>query len=172
MPNKPLKINFGCGEDKLTGWVNLDKNKEYNPDVVWDLEQFPYPFESESAEEIMWKDVLEHISWRLVKKALKETYRILKKNGKVYIQCPDLEAIAKKIILNPNFSFDDLKGYEAISYWVYGRQDDPITGGLGGFHKTGFTIQTLRDLLQETGFTIEKIENDGGTNIVAIANKS
>ena len=161
-----VKINMGSGEGKLQGWINVDIREEVNPDVLWDLEKFPYPFQDNYAEEIMWKDVLEHLSWRLVKKALEETYRILKHGGKTYIQCPDLEAIAKKVILNPDYRFGELHGYMAIGFWVYGRQDP-----WGGYHKAGFTIPALRALLLDVGFQIEKIENDGGTNIMCWAVK-
>jgi len=169
-----VKINMGSGEGKLKGWINVDRREEVKPDVLWDLEKFPYPFPDNYADEVMWKDVLEHLSWRVVKKALEETYRILKSGGKVFIQCPDLEAIAKKVILNPDYRFGELHGYMAIGFWVYGRQDpqpDGSFGGWGGFHKAGFTIPTLRALLLDIGFKVEKIENDGSTNIICWAVK-
>jgi len=156
-----VKINFGSGEGKLQGYVNVDNRPEVKPDVLWDLERFPYPFENEIAEEVRWKETLEHLGWRLVKKALEETYRIMKHGGKAYIQCPDLEAIAKKVILNPDFRYGDLYGYMAIGFWVYGRQDP-----WGGHHKAGFTIPTLHSLLISIGFNVQRIENDGGTNII------
>jgi len=177
-PDKEEKIliDFGCGEGRIKkeGYlvIRLDKRKEAKPDILYDLEWFHYPFRDNSVNEIIWKDVLEHLSWRVTKKALEETYRILKRGGRVYIQCPDLEEIAKRIILNPEFRYGDLHGYKAISFWVYGRQDDLITGGWGGFHKAGFTIPALRSLLEEViGFKVEKIENDGGTNIICWAKK-
>ena len=169
-----MKLNMGSGEDKRPGWVNVDNRPEVKPDVVWDLEKFPYPFPDNSAEEIMWKDSLEHLSWRVVDKALRETFRILKPGGRVYIQCPDMEAIARKVILDPNFRYGDLEGYRAISFWTFGRQDpqpDGSFGGWGGFHKSGFTIPTLKRLLEETGFVVEDIHNDGGTNLLAYARK-
>jgi len=96
-----------------------------------------------------------------IKDLLKDVYRVLKKGGKLFIQVPDLEAIAKKVILNPDFCYGDLCGWEAISFWVYGAQDYPEN-----LHKAGFTIPTLKRLLESLGFRIEKIENDGGSNII------
>jgi hypothetical protein len=37
--------------------------------------------------------------------------------------------------------------------------------------KVGFTIPTLRRLLESLGFVIESIMNDGGTNIMCWARK-
>ena len=169
-----MRLNMGSGEDKRLGWVNVDNRPEVNPDVVWDLEKFPYPFPDESAEEIMWKDSLEHLSWRVTRRALRECYRILRKGGRLFIQCPDMEAIARKVILNPEFRYGDIGQPEAIGFWVFGRQDpqpDGSFGGWGGFHKAGFTIPTLKKLLEETGFVVEDIHNDGGTNLLAYARK-
>jgi hypothetical protein len=84
----------------------------------------------------------------------------------MYIQVPDLEAIAKKVILNPNFKYGELEGWKAISFWVYGGQEY-----LENTHRAGFTIPTLKKLLESIGFIVERIGNDGDTNIVAIAIK-
>ncbi len=162
----PVKLNLGCGLDKRPGYVNIDVRREVNPDIVWDLERTPLPFPDNCAEEIIAKDVIEHISWRRVEDLLRDLYRILRPGGRIYVQVPDLEAIARKIILNPDYCYGDLCGWKAISYWVYGAQDYPENT-----HKSGFTISTLRRLLEEVGFVVEKCENDGGTNIMCWARK-
>jgi predicted SAM-dependent methyltransferase len=150
-----MKLNLGCGLDKKQGYINIDIRREVNPDLIWNLENIPYPFETNSVEEIIAKDVLEHIPFRKVENILKEWFRILKPQGKLYIQTPDLIAICYKVILNNNYTWKD------ISYWVYGGQDYNEN-----FHKSGFTIPTIRKLLESIGFKIEKIENDGGTNLI------
>jgi len=164
-----MKLNMGCGEyDRRLGegWVNVDVRPEVNPDVVWDLEKTPYPWSDESADEIIWKDTLEHLSWRVIEDVLRECRRILKKSGSMYIQCPDMEDIARRVLLDPNFKFGELSGWKAISFWTFGRQDP-----WGGVHKSGFTIPALKKLLEETGFVVEGIHNDGGSNIICHARK-
>ena len=161
-----VKLNLGCGLDKRIGYINIDVREEVNPDLVWDLRYVPLPFPDNSAEEIIAKDVIEHVPWRKVRALLRDLYRILKPCGVIYIQVPDLEAIAKKVILNPDFRYGDLSGFEAISFWVYGAQDYPENT-----HKAGFTIPTLKRLLEEIGFRVKDIRNDGGTNIMCWAEK-
>jgi ubiquinone/menaquinone biosynthesis C-methylase UbiE len=159
-----IKLNLGCGLDKRDGYINIDIREEVKPDLVIDLEkELLKRFNDESIEEIIAKDFIEHLSWRVVEDFLKDCYRVLKKGGRMYIQTPDLEAISKKIILNPNFKYGELEGYKAISYWVYGSGDYENPS----FHKAGFTIPTLKELLEKIGFKIEDIKNDGGSNIIA-----
>jgi len=162
-----MKLNLCCGDDVRDGYINIDVRKTKPNVLVLDLEKdLLKPFPSNSVEEIIAKDCIEHVSWRRVEDLLRDIYRVLKCDGVVYIQVPDLEAIAKKVILNPDFCFGDLCGWKAISYWVYGGQDYPEN-----IHKAGFTIPTLKRLLESIGFVVDKIQNDGGSNIQAWARK-
>jgi len=163
--NMPIKLNMGSG-DRVEGYVNVDVRPEVRPDVLWDLEKTPYPWGDNSAEEIIWKDSLEHLSWLKVEDALRESFRILMPGGRIYIQCPDMEAIARRVILRPGFEFGGLTGWKAVSFFVYGRQDP-----WGGVHKSGFQIWSLRKLLTDVGFRIIDIHNDGGSNIICWAVK-
>lgn len=155
-----MKLYLGCGLDKRPGYVNVDIRESVKPDVVWDLEKFPYPFGDESAEEILAIDIIEHLSFHKVEQAIREIWRILKKGGRLHIRCPDLEILFKKVVLNPNADFKEM------SFWIYGAQDYPEN-----FHKSGFTKRTLRELLEKVGFKIESIGDDGGTNIICWAIK-
>jgi len=162
-----LKLNLCCGEDVREGYLNIDVRKTKPNVLVLDLEKdLLRPFPDKSVEEILAYDCIEHISWRRIEDLLKDIHRVLKCNGRLYLRVPDLEAIARKVILDPGFKYNELRGWKAISFWVYGGQDYPENT-----HKAGFTIPTLRELLESLGFKIEKIENDGGTNIVCVAVK-
>jgi SAM-dependent methyltransferase len=85
MENKII-LNFGCGDTKMSGAINIDHVKLPNVDMVLDFEKFPYPFEDNSVDEIHMYFVLEHIFDHL--NVMKELYRILKKNGMLYIRVP------------------------------------------------------------------------------------
>jgi hypothetical protein len=162
-----LKLNLGCGDDVKAGYINIDIRKTKPNVLMLDLEKDLLKiFPDGSVEEIIAKDVIEHVSWRRVEDLLRDIHRVLKSNGKVYIQVPDLEAIARNVILNPNFKYGELSGFKAISYWLYGGQDYEYN-----FHKSGFTISTLRGILEQIGFIVEVIRNDGGSNIVCWARK-
>jgi len=161
-----IKLNLASGENIKKGYINTDIREIQGINLVIDHEKYPLPFEEGIVSEIICQDFLEHISWRKTRWFLAECHRVLKPKGKIYIQTPDLEVIAKKIILDPNFEWGGIKQPEAIGFWVYGRQDE-----WGGFHKAGFTIPILKKLLEEIGFEVERIENDGGSNILCWARK-
>jgi len=154
-----MKLNLGCGGDKREGYVNVDIRKEVNPDRIMDLEKTPYPFDNESVDEILAKDVIEHFSFRNVERVVKEWHRILKKGGKLVIQTPDLDAILKAI------KDGKIKGWWQISYWLYGGQDYPENT-----HRLIFTKKEIRKLLEENGFEVKGIVQ-GGTNMIVEAYK-
>jgi len=162
-----VKLNLCCGDDVREGYVNIDVRKTKPNVLVIDLErELLRVFPDSSIDEIVARDCVEHISWRRVENLLRDIHRVLKPNGVLFMQVPDLEAIARKIILNPDFCYGDLCGWKAISYWVYGGQEYSENT-----HKAGFTIPTLKRLLESIGFAVETIRNDGGTNIQAWARK-
>jgi len=140
-------LYIGAGDDRIKDCMTLDIRKDVHPDVVRNLEQLSLPFKNEQFDLIYAKDVIEHISFRKTEDLLRELFRILTHNGKNYIQVPDLEAIAHKVIFNPDNCLGDMCGWKLISYWVYWGQDYPENT-----HKAGFTISTLGKLLQQIGF--------------------
>jgi hypothetical protein len=85
-----MKLNMGCGFNKLPGFVNIDKFSECSPDLQIDLEKFPYPIESNQADEIMFNHCLEHLgqATEIFLEIIKEIYRIAKPNAKLMINVP------------------------------------------------------------------------------------
>jgi len=86
-PVKPVILNLGCGFTKLDWAINVDAFDICKPDVVWDLNKFPYPWESNSVDGIELWHVLEHLKdWYA---AIKECCRILKVGGYIDVRVPD-----------------------------------------------------------------------------------
>ncbi|MEA3346992.1 MAG: methyltransferase domain-containing protein [Candidatus Auribacterota bacterium] len=78
-------LNIGSCDNVLkredTTIVNVDILFNRQLDVVGDI--FKLPFKSESFDSVLCSEVLEHT--KDPKQAVKEIYRVLKKNGKLYI---------------------------------------------------------------------------------------
>ena len=82
--NRTRKLVYG-GRTEWSGLVTLDMNADHKPDVVWDLEQRPLPFEDNTFDTISAFEVLEHIGrqgdWRSFFEEWAEYWRILKPGG-------------------------------------------------------------------------------------------
>lgn len=82
----PSKINLGCGRKYLEGYLNCDVLEQVKADKHFDLERFPYPLESDSADEILMDNVLEHLDD--IPQVMGELHRILKPGGILKILVP------------------------------------------------------------------------------------
>lgn len=81
-----MNINFGSGKDIRNDFVNVDRTRQYGANVVWDMTEFPYPFNDNEADKIVCQDCLEHIPNST--KVINEFHRILKRGGELYIIVP------------------------------------------------------------------------------------
>jgi SAM-dependent methyltransferase len=85
-----MKLNLGCGHNKLDGFVNVDAAPQCAPDQVVDLETFPWPWADNSAEVIVLNHVLEHLGAtpKVFLEVMKELYRVCAPGGRVQIAVP------------------------------------------------------------------------------------
>ena len=83
-----LKLNLGCGKKRIPGYVNVDKFGD--PDVAHDLENFPWPWETNSVTDIQLIHVLEHLGKdiEIYFGIFKEMYRICNHGAKIKIVVP------------------------------------------------------------------------------------
>ncbi|MFH1904713.1 MAG: methyltransferase domain-containing protein [bacterium] len=84
---KKLKLNLGSGGRPLGDYTNVDINpKAPKIDLVWNLNDYPWPFDSNSIYEVVMHQTLEHLDDHNY--AMKEIHRILKKGGIARISVP------------------------------------------------------------------------------------
>jgi len=80
-------LNLGCGSNKLKSEGNevigVDFDKNVSPDVVWNLNKFPYPFKDSEFDEVVANHSIEHLDYSVKDPddVLKELWRITKASG-------------------------------------------------------------------------------------------
>ena len=85
-----MKLNLGCGYNKLDGFTNVDSQESCEPDMLIDLEDLPWPFESDSTDEIVLCHVLEHLGGTsdVYLKIIQELYRVSQHSAQISITVP------------------------------------------------------------------------------------
>jgi len=86
-----MRLNLGCGRNKLAGWINVDKAPASNPDQLVDLERFPWPWHDNSVDEVMLSHVLEHLGAKVddYLGIIKELYRVCRHGATITVVVPD-----------------------------------------------------------------------------------
>lgn len=83
-----MKLNLGCGYNHFKGFINVDKDPNCNPDILWDIEQKPWPFEDNSIDHIQAYHVVEHLGDPGFFNFMQEMYRVCKPGASIDIVVP------------------------------------------------------------------------------------
>lgn len=135
-----LKLYLGCGSNVKEGYLNVDQYV-FAPNVI-NIDIFNLPIENNTVDEIFTEHMLEHLSKYEVPQALKEWARVLKLDGKLVMNLPNLEWCLQQWLAKPE---EERWGWQLDT--IFGLQTHP-----GEFHKTGFTKPRLHQLLTGAGF--------------------
>lgn len=145
-----LKLNLGCGDKILPGYVNVDiaeSRGNVRPDVVCDLRCLA-SFSENTADEVLSVHTVEHF-WRWeVLDVLKEWVRVLKPGGTMVLECPNLISACKEFLDNPDgASGAGVEGQRTM--WVF--YGDPAWRDPLMVHRWGYTPSSLAQLMSEAG---------------------
>ena len=86
------RIVLEGGSRTWSNLTTLDINADLKPDILWDLNELPYPIPTNEFDEIHAYEVLEHTGtqgdWKFFFKQFDEFARILKHHGLIFITTP------------------------------------------------------------------------------------
>lgn len=85
-----IRLDIGCGTTKQAGWIGIDNRPLPGVDIVHDIEQTPWPLETESVLVATSSHVLEHIEPHggVFMQVMDEIWRVLKKDGQFAFVVP------------------------------------------------------------------------------------
>ncbi|GAB4188350.1 MAG: hypothetical protein OHK0024_28790 [Thalassobaculales bacterium] len=143
------RLNLGCGDKPLPGYINLDRARRgRGPDLICDLTA-PLPFADGTVAEILSVHMIEHLDRWQVPEILARWRRALRPGGRIVLECPNLLSACAAILADPEGAVEaDGRGRRGM--WpLYGDPSwrDPLM-----MHRWGYTPGSLIKLLREAGF--------------------
>jgi predicted SAM-dependent methyltransferase len=133
-----MKLNLGCGDKPIPGYVNIDTRLLPGVDVAASF--FDLPYTKGAIQEIYMCHSLEHTPLMKVQPLLSYLSDLLRDDGQLYISVPDFSILsslylAQKVPLS------------SIVRAIHGGQEYE-----GNLHYISFDMKLLSDLLKNAGF--------------------
>lgn len=145
MNQRKLKLNLGCGSQKLKGYINIDSEKSCRPDLLLDILRESLPYKDKSVDEVVLFHTIEHIAKRNHKIILNQVHRVLKPSGQFLLSYPEFSECIKRWQTNHKGERD---------FWektIFGRQSYP-----SDTHLCAMDTHDFKLVLEENGFTAIK----------------
>jgi predicted SAM-dependent methyltransferase len=133
-----MKLNIGCGRTYRKGFINIDAYDDTVADELQTATDLTFP--DNSAERIEASQVIEHLGFVESNYALAEWFRVLKPDGVLLIDTPDVETSFGAFLRGDDQDKRDLL------IWIFG------IGTPGMKHRLCYPHRLLAGLLQRTGF--------------------
>jgi predicted SAM-dependent methyltransferase len=149
------KLHIGCGEHKLSGWLNSDYFPK-STDILHLDARRPFPFADCTFDYIFSEHMIEHIPYANGVGMIAECFRTLKPNGRMRLATPDLAFVVD--LYRPDLS-DLQRQYIKWSAhtFMHDVPDDNAVFVVNNFvrdwgHTFIYDERTLRDAMAQAGF--------------------
>ena len=164
------RLHVGCGHVWLDGWLNIlfERRQEYgrikkagganllNYNLLKN-----WPIASDSVQFIAGSHFIEHLDLNDGIRFVEESFRVLKKGGRIRLSCPDMELYARNYVNGERKFFD----HPLIREWcAFKAAQTPgqifiaKAYDSGGAHKWFYDFASLKNILERAGFSeIKKV---------------
>lgn len=142
-----MKINLGCGENYIPGFVHIDKSSYPHVDYQSDVKDLSF-IPTNSVELIYASHLLEYFDRHEVINVLEEWYRVLKPGGILRLAVPDFESIVKVYLKYKDL---DHRGILGPLYGKWHINDSSHSKNIV-YHKTTYDFFSIKKLLDYIGF--------------------
>jgi len=132
------KLNLGCYDRKIHGFINVDIREDVKPDMIDDVFKLK-KFENNSIDLIYACHVLEHADYIESEMALKRWHSVLKPGGVLRLAVPDMEAHFAHYYYHRDLTL--------LHSTFWGSQKHAYD-----YHKNGWDFKKLKEDLTRVGF--------------------
>ena len=139
-----MKLIIGAEHRQKEGWTHHDVQDLPGIDVVCDFWDLPEKVEAGSCSHIEMTHVLEHFPMNETAAVIHVLHTLLQPGGELYIEVPNFYWHAQQIMQDPS-------DRQIVEYAFGGQRNK------WDFHFNGFTPHTLKEDLEEGGFTIKEL---------------
>jgi cyclopropane fatty-acyl-phospholipid synthase-like methyltransferase len=143
-------LNLGCGFLKMEDAINVDICKEVDPDIIYDLNRYPWSFCYGHYDKVFALDIFEHVNNRW--KFMEAIWKVLKLGGEVELRTTCWQT--ENSFTDPSHQgFYTLKTFD---YWDSSTEIGKKYGYQTG--KAKFKILKRESSGQELVFILKKLE--------------
>ena len=144
---KEVKLHLGCGKNNIPGFIHIDVDSYPHIDYQRDIKDLDI-FNDNTVDLIYSSHSLEYFDPSEVKYVLKEWHRVLKKGAILRVAVPDFEAIVQVYEKYHDLDHRGILGplYGKWPYKTVGEKVDTF------YHKTTYDFNSLKKVLEQTGF--------------------
>jgi predicted SAM-dependent methyltransferase len=146
MAAEPRRLNWGCGEHVMPGWINTDSKEGPHIDISCDIRD-GLPFEDGSIDYAVSIHALPEIQYPDLVPVLRELRRVLRGGGRLRLGLPDLQKAIEAhrrgdrgYFLIPDTDATSLGGKFVLQMIWYGHS------------RTLFLADFVEELLRHAGF--------------------
>lgn len=130
------KLNYGCGLDYRSGYVNVDINRGVKADVYVSSDSPRLPFVDSAFDEVLLDNVIEHVPRDRLFDFLDEIHRVVCDSGVVRIYVPHYTSV---------FAYANLSHHSAFAIGAFDcLAPEGMFNSRERYGKTAFRVRTQR----------------------------
>lgn len=151
-----LRLNVGSGQMLLPNHINFDAQEcrrgDRRTDIIGWIEDLDKLFPENLFNEILCSHVIEHFRYFDAIEVLKKLRRIIKTNGVLVIECPDINGI---IELHDE-GYHKIRTERQLIDEIFGPDQNRLDRGNHWVHRSAWTQDLIAEEMQKLGFKIVK----------------
>ena len=161
LSNGDININVGSGTDTKPSYINYDIRPSVpEVDIVDDVRNIDKYFAEGTVTNILCFQIFEHFSRNEWVQILAKLCKLLRPEGRIHIRAPAVVDVVSGY-LQGKWTVDDM-------FWtIYGGQHDyGDAPPFMDYHKSGITIESLRQELERNGLVLEEANHVYGARVI------